>query len=246
MSGWGPEFLPGFSNSNGTLQFRYDAELLQMEAWGPHALRVRASRHAHGSPFPSNNWALSIDQAVLKPKITITDTHATIVNGNITGTVSKYGKLTFTHTITGTILLEEYARHRRDHSDPKCSALDIEGRDFHPTPHSSDYRLTVRFESLDPDEKLYGMGQFQQPHLNLKGQDLELAQRNSQASVPFLLSSRGYGFLWNLPAVGRAVLGTNVMSFEAEQTQVMDYWVVAGERPKEIVEAYAKVAGTVP
>ena len=47
------------------------------------------------------------------------------------------------------------------------------------------------------------MGQYQQPYLDVKGADLELAHRNSQASVPFMLSSLGYGFLWNNPAVGR-------------------------------------------
>ena len=89
------------------------------------------------------------------------------------------------------------------------------------------------------------MGQYQQPYLNLKGCDLELAQRNSQASVPFLVSSLGYGFLWNNPAVGRAVLGTNVMSFEALSTKVLDFWIVAGDEPKDIVEAYAGVSGKV-
>ncbi|MFQ7549139.1 MAG: hypothetical protein ACLRMZ_00925 [Blautia marasmi] len=45
------------------------------------------------------------------------------------------------------------------------------------------------------------MGQYQQKFLNVKGAELELAHRNSQASVPFALSSLGYGFLWNNPAV---------------------------------------------
>lgn len=33
--------------------------------------------------------------------------------------------------------------------------------------------------------------------------------RNSQASVPFYISSRGYGFLWNNPAIGNVVFGNN-------------------------------------
>lgn len=74
---------------------------------------------------------------------------------------------------------------------------------------------------------------------------MELAQRNSQASVPFLVSSLGYGFLWNNPAIGRAVLGSNVMSFEAESTKVLDFWVIAGDEPREIVEAYGDVTGKV-
>ena len=108
------------------------------------------------------------------------------------------------------------------------------------------YRLTARFESLDPNEKLYGMGQYQHGCLELKGMDLELAQRTSQASVPFLVSSRGYGLIWNNPAVGRAVLGKNVMSFEAFSTRGLDYWVTAGDTPAAIEHNYAAVTGTVP
>jgi alpha-D-xyloside xylohydrolase len=115
-------------------------------------------------------------------------------------------------------------------------------------PGTGNYRLAARFECVDPDEKIYGMGQYQQPYLNLKGMDLELAHRNSQASVPFAVSSLGYGFLWNNPAVGRATFGKHTMTFEAHSTTTLDYWVVAGEkrRPKDLVEAYAAVTGKVP
>ena len=57
--------------------------------------------------------------------------------------------------------------------------------------------MTARFESR-PEEKIFGMGQYQHGFLNQKNCVLELAQRNSQASVPFALSSLGYGFLWNI------------------------------------------------
>ena len=50
------------------------------------------------------------------------------------------------------------------------------------------YQLKVSFDS-NPDEKIYGMGQYQQERMNLKGCNLELAHRNSQASIPFYVSS---------------------------------------------------------
>ena len=53
------------------------------------------------------------------------------------------------------------------------------------------------------------MGQYQHGFLNQKNCVLELAQRNSQASVPFALSSLGYGFLWNNPAIGKVSFGKN-------------------------------------
>jgi alpha-D-xyloside xylohydrolase len=71
----------------------------------------------------------------------------------------------------------------------------------------------VRFESTSSKEHIFGMGQYQQPFMDLKGIDLELAHRNSQASVPFILSSEGYGFLWNNPAVGRVTFGKNITTW---------------------------------
>ncbi|KAI1326487.1 glycosyl hydrolases family 31-domain-containing protein [Xylariaceae sp. FL0255] len=228
-----------FSES-GRLCFRYDAEQLWIQPWGPNGLRVRATK---ASVMPPENWALEPLEDI-DADIAISDSSGTISNGKIRATISKGGKL-IVQNAKGELLLEEYARNRRDVLDPKCSALDVDAREFKPLP-GGDYHLTMRFESVDPDEKIFGMGQYQQPSLNLKGHDLELAQRNSQASVPFALSSLGYGFLWNNPAVGRAVLGKNIMSFEAFSTKALDYWIVAGDTPAEIEEAYANATGTVP
>lgn len=47
------------------------------------------------------------------------------------------------------------------------------------------------------DEYLYGLGQFQDGFLNVKGLTRRLTQVNTQISIPFLLSSKGYGILWN-------------------------------------------------
>ena len=53
------------------------------------------------------------------------------------------------------------------------------------------------------------MGQYQQHVMDLKGCLFELAHRNSQASVPFVLSSAGYGFFWHDPSIGSASFGRN-------------------------------------
>lgn len=224
------------------LVFRFDDHLLWVQPWGENALRVRATKL---SSMPDEDWALSTQPTADKTTIeTPKDEEASISNGKIKAVVSRRGKLTI-YNSKGEKLLEEYARHRRDPMDPKCSALEIEARELRPI-LGGDFHLTLRFESLDPKEKIFGMGQYQQPNLNLKGADIELAHRNSQASVPFALSSLGYGFLWNNPGIGRAVFGTNTMSFEAYSTKTLDYWVVAGDSPAEIEEAYSKVTGQVP
>ena len=102
----------------------------------------------------------------------------------------------------------------------------------------------MRFES-NPEEKIFGMGQYQQPFLNLKGCELELAHRNSQASVPFMISSLGYGMLWNNPAIGRVTFGKNITTWQADSSKIIDYWICAGDTLAEIEETYAKATGTV-
>ncbi len=222
------------------LIFHYDMEEVWIEPWGANALRIRATKE---HKMPEENWALGAGINV-GSEITYTEQGARIVNGKIRAEISKLGKIMI-YNSDGKLLLEEYCRNRRDVLDKKCSAIEVEAREFKPI-LGGDYHLTMRFESIDKDEKIYGMGQYQQPYLNLKGLDLELAHRNSQASVPFAVSSLGYGFLWNNPGVGRAVFGKNIMSFEAYSTKVLDYWVVVGDTPAEIEEAYAAVTGTVP
>ncbi len=47
------------------------------------------------------------------------------------------------------------------------------------------------------DESLFGLGQFQDGHYNLRNITRKLTQVNSQIAIPFLFSSKGYGILWH-------------------------------------------------
>ena len=90
------------------------------------------------------------------------------------------------------------------------------------------------------------MGQYQQHELDLKGCMLELAQRNSQVSVPFYLSSIGYGFLWNNPGVGQVMFANNGTEWVTESGKEIDYLVIAGDTPAEIEENYMTLTGKPP
>lgn len=229
-----------FTREANKLIFHYDAEELWIEPWGKNSVRIRASKN---SSIADENWAL-LQVPQEEVFIDIKNESASIQNGKIKAVVTCLGKIKI-YNQKGEILLEEYNRNRRDILDSKCSALEVEAREFKPI-LGGDYHLTWRLESIDSNEKIYGMGQYQQPYLDLKGMDIELAHRNSQASVPFALSSKGYGLLWNNPGVGRAVFGKNIMSFEAYSTKSLDCRMVAGDTPAEIEEAYASVTGKVP
>ncbi|KAF0323860.1 putative glycosyl hydrolase [Colletotrichum asianum] len=203
------------------LVYRYDGEQVWIEPWGPDAFRIRATK-AH--VMPSEAWALeekppSISSA---PQLSIADVgSATITNGNAKACISKRGKITVINS-RGKVVLGEYARNRCDLLDAKCSAIEVEAREFKPL-RGGDYHLTMRFESLDTDERIFGMGQYQLPH-------------RPRTCTPQFAGQ----------PIGRVVFGKNTTSFEAYATKALDYWVVVADTPAQIVERYADVAGKAP
>ncbi len=165
-----------------------------------------------------------------------------IKNGGIAAEIDRHGYITFFDKV-GKELLREYVRDRSDLSEFSVP-LNIRARNLRPV-LGGDYEAKMSFEAYE-GEKLYGLGQYQEDFLNLKGCALELRHRNSQASIPFMVSSRGYGFLWNNPAVGQVTLGENVTEWTAERTREIDYWICAGDSPAAILARYAGVTGTAP
>ena len=218
-----------------TLQFSRNGETVVIYAQGQDALRVRATMNC---AFDDRDWALEV-APVGEAEIRLEGDGATITNGAISARVDRLGKIRFYKS--GVQILEEYYRCY-EYDMPHTPSLRIVAREYKPI-RGGDYECTLRFEAQK--EKLYGMGQYQQDCLDLKGCTLELAQRNSQASVPFLLSSLGYGFLFNQPAVGRATFAKNVTEWHVESVRQLDYWITVGS-PKEILANYTALAGRAP
>ena len=72
---------------------------------------------------------------------------------------------------------------------------------FTPVKTYGEATLLVRQEfEPAPGESLYGLGQHQDRLLDLAGRDLDLWQRNGEIVIPFLLSTRRWGLLWDNPA----------------------------------------------
>lgn len=210
-------------------------ERLMIEPWGANSLRVRS--RMMGEILDSDFALLPVDTQPVR--IDINEHEAVIANGKIKAVIKEEGwsrkcQISF-YNNKGELLLREIGQN---------GALNLQSRRFKPI-IGGDYRLTVSFESNE-NEKLYGMGQYQQEIMNIKNCSFELAHRNSQASIPFVLSSLGYGFLWHNPAIGRVSFSKNKTEWYAESTKQMDYWITAGDTPNEIVESYADVTGKVP
>jgi len=213
-------------------------EVLLIEPWGPNSLRVRSK--VGGSILEQLPGALldppddpGFAAVAETAEVRIAERGATIVNGNITAQVSMTGRIVFKRTEDGTELLSEQDAHFW-WPGPRLR-----------TAHGNGYaRLEQRFAAY-PDEKLYGLGQHQHGLYDQKGAVIELVQRNSEVSIPFLVSSRGYGFLWNNPAIGRVELALNGTRWVADSARQLDYWITAGD-PAQIQRTYADATGHVP
>ena len=233
---------------DGKLWRQAEKELLCIEPWGPNAVRVRATECRS---FNDEDISALLDPAPSTSTIAEdADGNWVLTNGKLQVMLASNGKIIYMDR-SGKVLLEEYQRIRKLAQFGKAtmkefkSSLRILGRSFRPVYGTDNYRLEARFEPNE-GEKIFGMGQYQQPFLDLKGCTLELAHRNSQASVPFCLSSNGYGLLWNNPAIGTVTFGKNLTEWTAESTKQLDYWICAGDTPAEIEQTYVDATGHAP
>ena len=239
-----------FTIENGALVFYLNGEMTRIEAWGKDSLRVRSTMQG---AFTGNDWALTEDVPHGEAQILVEEEDhwvgdgtidkkekATVTNGRIQAVVNFAGVITFYRD--GEKVLREYFRSYDGTLSRESRCLKVINRTWKGIVGGSEYELNVKFEGND-GEKIFGMGQYQQSYLDLKGCALELAQRNSQVSVPFAVSSLGYGFLWNNPAVGQVNFGKNYTEWVARSTKEMDYWITAAQSPKEILQNYTAVTG---
>jgi alpha-D-xyloside xylohydrolase len=216
-----------FTLDGNAIVWRRGHELLRVEPWGADSARVRCTHEPAVVDFPG---------ALLAPenigvRVEASEAEAVLVNGNLTVKVAQSGWTRFYRTDTGAVLLEE---------DPHAFV-----RDFRSLPGGGLYHLEQRFRAY-AGERLFGLGQHTDGVLDQKGCVIELDQRNTQVAIPFLVSSRGYGLLWNLPGVGRVELGANRTRWVAEAAPQIDYWITAGPDPAAILKHYAEATGHSP
>ena len=250
--------LKYMSSDGKALIYRNNGETLRIEPWGKDSLRVRSVMMGE---FITENYALLPREAEEGAEIvTAADPGAALHNvggdpGSEAAEDIRFGRITngkiraemyvdtwrndavisFFNSSTGELLFKE---------EGPGGALNKHSRCFKPRV-GGDFELTVSFRAREK-EHLYGMGQYQQELLDIKGCTLELAHRNSQASVPFVLSDAGYGFLWNNPSVGHVSFGRNVTQWYASSTPEMDYWITVGDTPDDIERNYSEATGRVP
>ena len=106
------------------------------------------------------------------------------------------GQITF-YDLNGEVLLNEVAQGGKTFKPFNVPDREI-GVDIAKVPEAQKHGWSWRalFDSPD-NEAFYGLGQHQSEELNMKGKNEDLFQYNTKVSVPFVISNKNYGILWD-------------------------------------------------
>jgi alpha-D-xyloside xylohydrolase len=215
---------------------RNGSEQVAIEPWGENVIRVRAGV---AGPVRDDLPGCALPAGSSSAVLMDNDEYFSIRNGILEARIEKeYGRISFYRCSDNSILLEEVISH------PAAPSLYPLGRDYRAAGGDL-FRLDVRFQSKD-GEKFYGLGQHRHGLFNQKGAVVELAQRNAEVCIPFMISNRGYGFLWHNPGVGRVELAENWTHWVADAASQIDYFVFAGDDYSSIMNSYVDVTGHSP
>ena len=113
------------------------------------------------------------------------------------------------------------------------------------TQYESSFHIQQKF-LLTSTEGLYGLGQHQDGTMNYRNKEVVLVQSNTEAAIPFLISTRNYGILWD--NYSKTVFkGTNEgAEFRSDVGDQIDYYFIAGESMDGVIQGYRELTGQAP
>ena len=238
--------------SNNSFSAINDKEILIVEEWGVDAIRV------YSSP---KNKKIKNEFGIKELKKNENSNFKIIQNGDIIEFINgnlkveyKDNKLFFYNK--NQLILEEYSRKQSNvrrtigiDDDVKIEYKPSYSLNISPRELKKNYKDS--FESIqlfetDINEKIFGMGSYAEENLNKNLGMYELMQRNSQTTIPFYISNKNYGFLWNGSSIGNVSFNKNYKKWVNNNTECIDYVVIVGENPKDIIEKYTFMVGRAP
>ena len=108
------------------------------------------------------------------------------------------------------------------------------------------FHVMDRF-SPDTTEGFYGLGQHQSGMFNYRGSTVELGQNNTDVAVPLMVSSKGYGLLWNTASLTYADNRYPLaFSFSSLAGNAVDYYFIYGPEMDGVIHEYRQMTGHAP
>ena len=122
-------------------------------------------------------------------------------------------------------------------------------------PHKVNGEATFRVGASfgdTPGTHYYGLGQNQEGILDLRGRTIDCrhyydAPAGETVCVPFLVTDKGYGIVWDNPSVTTVSPGLhNRTHFQSEVGERVSFFVITGKSADDLYAGYARLTGTTP
>ena len=168
------------------------AQVVRLQVVNDNIIRVQATPE---NKLPEKQSLIIVKQTQA-PKFTVTDGDEVCVKAaRVEARVDKKtGGVTF-YDANGKVLLKE-SKKGKTFKPFRVPDREI-GVDVAKVPEAQRNGLSWRLLFDSKKEAIYGLGQHQSEELNMKGLNEDLFQYNTKVSVPFILSSKNYGLLWD-------------------------------------------------
>lgn len=221
-----------FDKTAAGLVMHNGTETLHVSVCGPDVLHIVAGPGDPQSASPATPWILrsctpsSFDFSQDEKEATLRTSRLQLDIRRDTGQL-------FFRDSTGNVLLFDSTRRPREYIPDTINGEKV-------------YHVSERFQPA-PTEGFYGLGQHQSGVFNYRGSVIELAQANTDVAVPLLLSTNGYGILWNTASHSWFDNRfSSELKLTAEAADAVDYYFIYGPEFDAIIHQYRELTGHAP
>ncbi|MCW0481605.1 TIM-barrel domain-containing protein [Gaoshiqia sediminis] len=219
----------GFEKTQFGLKTIVDSTEIEIQFFSPKIARVLKSKT--GFDFEKQSLAVIKGPEPIELKTEAKGDEVVVSSSDVSVHLNlKTGKVSF-YTLTGTSLLNEKE----------------DGAQFIPVKDvDEDSYVVSQSFVLDQDEKVYGLGQFQDGKMSQRNQELYLLQDILITAIPMLQSDKGYGLYWDNYSPTYFTDTEVETSFRSTVGDCVDYYFMYGENADGVVAQMRELTGQVP
>lgn len=211
------------------------AEVIEVTVCRDSVLHFVSHSSSTTGAIPSQPWMLAASEACPGAHFSVSTTPemAILTTGTVQFRLSLRDGVASYNLLSGETLLREGRAIPRTYKPTEVNG-------------ERTFEVQARF-SPDATEGFYGLGQHQGGVFNYRGNTIELAQNNTDVAIPFLVSSKGYGIMWNTAAFSYADNRFPLeFSFTSDSVDNIDYYLIVGPEMDQIIHQYRNLTGHAP
>ena len=225
-----------FNKNTDGISFTLDNGLMKVKICADNMVEVKYTELPvfmdKASLVITNEWKTTPDFTVAE-----TATEVTITTAKLNIVVNKLSNSVKYTDLKGNVILSEDDSQSKSMKEATIAGIDT-------------YICSSKFKS-PKDESLYGLGCHPEDSLsvNYKGRNQEMAIKYMTGAIPVLLSTKGYGLLWDNYSASNFYGAENAntkFKYESESGTMVDYYFIYGPSFDNIIASYRNATGNAP